>query len=457
MKLKQLLQGMEVRGSKEIEITGLSSDSRVTSPGHLFIAKKQEYIQQAIDAGARAVVTDVYDPFLPVSQVICPHPGKVEALLASKYYGKASEKLFVVGVTGTKGKTTTSYLIHHLLGKSCGLVGTVETIVGQNRGDSSLTTHGAIFNQKILKQMLNEGCKSAVLEVSSHGLDQGRVDEIAFDVGVFTNLHPDHLDYHKTVEHYVATKAKLFTKCDSIVNGDSPWAHRMEGRGKCLRFGIENDVDVRAKDLVLSEEGVQFVVGGTLFRSPLLGLFNVYNLLGAISVGVFMGKSLEEMASSLVDFSGVPGRLQRVLNPRGVHVFVDYAHTGESLESVLKTLKAIAKKRLIVVFGCGGNRDPGRRKEMALAAEKWADVSIVTTDNPRNEDPEAIAREILEGFSSLKNVMVILDRKEAILKAVQMANPGDFVLIAGKGHEKIQIFSRATVTFDDVLVATEAG
>lgn len=466
MKLKQLIhgiEGLEVRGSKEIDITGIASDSRIVAPGNLFIAKKGEkddgarYIGQAVLSGAKAVVTDVYDPFLPLSQIICPCPHKLEALLAAKYYGRPSQKLFVVGVTGSKGKTTTTFLCRHLLGEKCGLLGTVETRTGGARQDSSCTTHDAILNQKFLKEMLVHKCTSAVLEVSSHGLEQGRVEEIAFDVGIFTNLYPDHLDYHKTVERYASAKKKLFAQVEgiSILNADSPWASYMQGIGKHLLVGTQGKGEIQATDISFQDQGTTFFVSGVRFESPLMGLFNVYNMLYAIGLGIFRGQSLEEMSSVFSSFPGVPGRLERVPNDKGIHVIVDYAHTGESLESALLTLKRVAKKRMIVVFGCGGERDPARRKEMAEVSEKYADFSIVTTDNSRSEDPEAICRQILDGYSSLKNVAVVLDRKEAIRRAICEANRGDFVVIAGKGHEKVQIFLHKTVTFDDVAVARE--
>lgn len=469
MKLKQLVQGIdgiEVKGSKEIEITGIASDSRIVAPGNLFIAKKGEkedgslYIGQAVQSGAKAVVTDLYDPFLNLPQIIWKSSRNIEALLAAKYYGRPSQKLFVVGVTGSKGKTTTTYLCRHLLtgfGEKCALAGTVETWIGEERQSSEKTTHDAIFNQKLLREMVLRQCTSAILEVSSHGLNQGRVDEIEFDAGIFTNLYPDHLDYHKTIEKYAEAKKKLFTQVKgvSILNGDSPWAPFMQGQGEILSVGVESAAKIRAENISYLEEGTEFFIEGVRFLSPLLGLFNVYNVLYAVGLGVFRGKNLKEMSEILSSFPGVPGRLEKVPNKKGIHVIVDYAHTGESLDRALSTLRKVAAKKMIVVFGCGGERDPARRKEMAKAAEKYVDFSIITTDNPRSEDPNEIAREILSGFSSQENVAVILDRKEAISHAICNAKRGDFVVIAGKGHEKVQIFLNKTVTFDDVSVARD--
>jgi len=469
VKLKQLLkeiEGVIVHGSREIEITGIASDSRVVAPGFIFIARPgekrdgREYISQAIEAGAKVIVTDLYDPFLSVSQVICKSPVSMEAVLSAKYYGYPSKKLFTVGITGSKGKTTTSYLVRHLLeglGNPCGLMNTIETIIREDRFPSQMTTQSVIFNQKVLKEMVHQQCAAAVLEVSSHGLVQGRVDEIAFDIGIFTNLYPDHLDYHKTIEEYAVAKAKLFKAVDgtSIFNADSSWSKKMQQEKKGILFGIDHPADLHAEQIVCTERGLEFSVQGVRFSSCLMGRFNVYNLLSAIAVGVIKGASLEEMSSVLATFPGVPGRLERVANSRGVHVFVDYAHTGESLESVLRTLRDFTKQKMIVVFGCGGNRDPQRRKSMAESAEKYADLSIVTTDNPRNEDPEAIVRDIVAGYKSSEHVIVELDRKKAIIQAIQEAQKGDIVLIAGKGHEKVQIFKDRTIAFDDVSIASE--
>ncbi len=460
------VKGVEVRGSKEIEITGITTDSRRVGPGFLFIAKKgnqfdgHAYIPQAIEAGARAVVTDLYDPFILATQIITSDPNRLEALLASQYYRFPSKELFVVGVTGTKGKTTTTYLVRHLLatrGEKAGLIGTIETWIGEERFPSEYTTAGAAFNQKLLREMVNQGVKSAVLEVSSHGLHQGRVDQIDFDVGVFTNLSPDHLDYHKTIEAYAEAKRSLFEKVSgvAVLNGDDPWSSFMRGNQEVLLVGIENACHLRAENVILSPNGLSFTVEGIPFTSCLMGQFNVYNLLSAIGVGKVKGLSIQEMSDLLIDFPGVPGRLERVPNQKGVHVFVDYAHTGESLGFALATLRRQTKGRLLVVFGCGGDRDPRRRSGMAEAAERYADLSIITTDNPRSEDPEKIAREIFERFVSKKNVLIELNRREAIRKALERAEKDDCVLIAGKGHEKVQIFFSRTVSFDDVLVAKE--
>lgn len=456
MKLKTLLKDLQVqiKGSREKEITGLSSDSRTVSPGNLFIAKKglskdgAQFIPQALSGGASAILTDIYDPFLDCPQIIHPEPEKLEAILACRYYGEPSHKLYVVGVTGTKGKTTTTYLIKHLfdrLGLPAGLMGTVETRIGETHFPSQLTTHDPISNQKWLKEMVQKKCKAAIMEVSSHGLDQGRVDQIEFAQGIFTNLTADHLDYHHTIEEYAKAKRKLFERSKlSILNADSPWSSFM---GSGITYGIEKG-DVRAEKISFTSLGTEFRVDGCHFLTPLIGKFNVYNALAAITSALQTGAKLASIRDHLAQFGSVPARLERIGN-----VFVDFAHTGEALENVLQTLKEIAEGKIIVVFGCGGNRDPQRRKNMARIADRLADISIVTNDNPRKEDPQEILRQILSGFEKMP--LIELDRRKAIEKAIDLASPKDLILIAGKGHERVQIFAHQTIPFDDVAIVKE--
>ena len=483
MKLKKLIQGLdsiEVKGSKEIEISGICVDSRRVAPGNLFIALRgssadgNQFLPQAIESGAIATLGVAYQPFLgKTTQIIHPHPQDIEAILADRFYRCPSHDLFVFGVTGTKGKTTTTYLVKHLLDakeKKCGLIGTVETILGDKRSFSNMTTHDVVHNHKVLREMIEAGSTAAAMEASSHGLAQGRLNRIHFDAALFTNLAPDHLDFHLNMEGYAEAKRILFrllnesdkpNKC-AIANADDPYSSQLlEGcTARKLSFGLSDRADVRAENIVFTMAGMTFTIRyqekSCCFRTSLIGRFNVYNLLGAITLGLHLGYSLEEMVPIFDTFHTVPGRLERVLNKSNIHVFVDYAHTNESLDNVLTTLREVAKGRIIVVFGAGGNRDPGRRPGLAHAAEKGADLSIVTSDNPRQEDPEEICRQILAGFSKKTNVIVELDRKLAIELAVAQAQPNDIVLIAGKGHERVQIFSHQTVPFDDRIVVAEA-
>lgn len=468
-RLRLLIKGIadaKIRGNREVEIRGLSSDSRKVAPGDLFIARKGEkhdasqYIDQAIQAGAAAIATEIYDPFIKLPQLISANPGKIEAKIAAHFYGDPSKEMALVGVTGTKGKTTTSYLIQHLLGADCGLVSTVETVIKEERFPSQFTTHEPIYNQKILREMKAKGCSSVAFEVSSHGLALGRVDEIDFRVAVFTNLYPDHLDFHGTIEEYAKAKARLFclAREKAIFNQDCPWTPFMKesARAPSFTYGIQASADLKATDLRFSSDGTTFRLDGkALVQTPLIGRHNVYNLLAAASVGIHFGMPLEEIARRLSSFDHVPGRLERVANHKGIQVFVDFAHNGDALANVLQSLKEIAPKRLLVLFGCGGNRDATRRKNMAMAAEQYADLAIITSDNPRSEPPEEIIREILSGFQNLEKAVVEPDRKRAIRLAIEKASPGDIVLIAGKGHEKVQIVGNQTYPFDDVAVAKE--
>lgn len=469
MKLKELIRKfpeLKVMGSKEVEITGITADSRIVSPGNLFVAKKgsvsdgTEFIAQAVAAGASAILTPIYNPFLKQTQILCEQPQAWEARLAAHYYRNPSRDLWIAGVTGSKGKTTTTYLLRHLLmslGRPCGLIGTIEKILSEEkRFPSTMATHDAISNQKLLREMANNGCESAILEVSSHGLAQKRVEEIAFDLALFTNLYPDHLDYHKTIEAYASEKRKLFeTGAFGIYNADSPWTPFMKEDRAGLTFGIEAEADVRADAIRLDAAGGSFTVQGERFFVPFMGRFNISNVLGAIAVGIYLKVDLAKLASIFAKTPPVPGRLEQVPNDLGIRVFVDYAHMGEALEYVLKTLREIAPKKIIVVFGCGGGRDPARRLGMGAAAAKWADLSIVTSDNARDEDPQEICSQILAAFEKGKKVITEIDRAKAIRLAIQLAEAGDLVLIAGKGHERVQIFAHQSMPFDDLAVAKQ--
>lgn len=309
------------------------------------------------------------------------------------------------------------------------------------------------------------------MEVSSHGLEQNRVQSIEFDVAVFTNLTQDHLDYHKTMEEYAQAKAKLFSSLKegekpyaktAVVNIDSPYAAQMvaDCQVDILTYGLDAPADLKATSIQLTASGVEFdvIYREAVYRmtSPLIGRFNIYNLLAAIGVGIARGHEIEEILPALSTFGKVPGRLERIPNEKGLNIFVDYAHTDDALSNVLKTLQEIKQGRLITVFGCGGNRDQSKRPKMGAVAEQLSDLAIVTSDNPRNEEPEEIIRNILSGLKKPGQALVIVDREEAIHRAVQMARPEDIVLIAGKGHETYQIFSHQTIDFDDRTVAQAA-
>lgn len=485
MKLKRLLKDIPlamVKGSKEIEITGICSNSKLLAPGNLFVAKKgltnhgSRFILEAVAAGATAVLTDIYDPFLEdVVQIIHPDVSEIEALFASRFYQHSSDALFLVGITGTNGKTTSSCLIKHLLDGligPCGLIGTIEWDVGGHLLTPTHTTPDLITNHKLFYEMVSYGCKAAVMEVSSQALDQGRVRGIEYDAAIFTNLTQDHLDYHKTMEKYAEAKSLLFSSLGkkavksfgkiAIVNADSPYQHAVSKSCPVpiLSYGIDAASDVQASELVLSPKGMQFKVvykdQSHLFHSHLIGRFNVYNCLAAITLALSRSFTLERIAPLIRSFKRVPGRLERVSNARGISIFVDYAHTDDALKNVIETLREIKKGKIITVFGCGGDRDRGKRPKMADVAERFSDHVVVTTDNPRSEDPDTIIKEILSGMKDPRNAIVEPDRKEAIRLAVKMAEGEDIVLIAGKGHERYQIFAHQTFDFDDCKIAAES-
>lgn len=486
MKIKKLIKDIpihQIKGSKEIEITGICANSKLVSPGNLFIARKgrssdgAHYIPEAIAAGAVAVLTDIYDPFLKdVTQIIHHDVQSIEGLLAANYYCFPGDELFMVGITGTNGKTTTSFLVKHLLDQldaPCGLIGTIEYIIGDHRYQATRTTPDVTANHKMLREMITHGCQSAVMEVTSHALDQGRVNQIDYDVAVFTNLTLDHLDYHSTMEEYCLAKNKLFRFLKNtpkknkfiktaVINGDSPWSSKVaEGcSARKFLYGIDNPkVDIRATKIELSPLGTHFTLcwqGKCIpFHTPLVGRFNVYNTLAAVGVALSREMNIEAIASAIKNFKSVAGRLEPVPNSLNLKIYVDFAHSDDALTNVLESLQEFKKGRIITVFGCGGDRDASKRPKMAQASEAISDFTLVTSDNPRSEDPAAIAAQIVKGFSEKAHYKVILDRHEAIEFAIKMATPEDIILIAGKGHEPYQIFAHKIVEFDDRKVAAQ--
>lgn len=487
MKLKKLFKDTPVqliKGSKDVEITGISVNSKLVAPGNLFIAKKGHsddgalYIPEAISAGASAILTDILNPCLKdVVQIIHADIPSIEGKITAEYYQHPSAELFIVGITGTNGKTTTSFMIKHLLDTldgSCGLIGTIEYIIGNHRYQAVRTTPDVTNNHKMLREMVLQGCKSAVMEVTSHALDQNRVAHIDFDVAVFTNLTQDHLDYHETMDQYSTAKQKLFRNLKkekkkkspiaktAVINADSPWASTMTDGcvGEILTYGIDTEAVLRASDIVLTAAGTRFNIhykNNTYpCSSPLIGRHNVYNYLAAAGVGLARNMPIEEIIDRMKTSPPIPGRLEPVPNKLGLNIYVDYAHTDDALINVLKSLRELAPRRLITIFGCAGDRDRTKRPKMARAAEEFSDISIVTSDNPRSEDAASICLEVASGFKDPKNCMVEIDRQMAIEKAIHLAGSEDIVLIAGKGHESYQIFAHKTIEFNDRKVAVQA-
>lgn len=487
MKIKKLIKdipGIQVKGSKEVEITGVCVNSKLVSPGNMFIAKKGRaddgatYIPEAIAAGAVAIATDIYDPTLKdVVQIIHSNISEIEGRLAAQYYQFPSEELFTVGITGTNGKTTTSFLVKHLMDQvegPCGLIGTIEYIIGQHRYQATRTTPDVCSNQKMLREMLLQGCRSAVMEVTSHALDQGRVQNIDYDVAIFSNLTLDHLDYHHTMENYCEAKRKLFLSLDpkkskksqhhpktAIINADSHWHSQMlQGcNAQVIKYAIQSPADLRASNINLTSSGTTFTLeykGQNIPCSwPLIGRHNVYNFMAAVAVGLARQIPLEKVVQCMSAVTPVPGRLEAVPNPLGLKIYVDFAHSDDALINVFECLQELKTGRIITVFGCGGDRDKTKRPKMAHACEEYSDISIVTSDNPRSEDPEEICRQVSTGFRKKSSYLIEVDRRKAIEKAIEMATPDDIILIAGKGHEPYQIFAHKTVEFDDRKVAAQ--
>lgn len=478
MKIKKLfndIPSVKIRGSKEIEISGICNNSKFAFPKCLYIAKKgntfngSQFVLQAVAAGAIAVLCDIYDPFLEnIVQIIHEKPNEIEGEIAKRYFEDPSSKIFTIGITGTNGKTTTSYLVKHIfdqLKNRCGLVGTIETVTGQRKEISSHTTNDCISNQKFLREMIKENLKAAILEVSSHGLVQNRVNNISFDIAVFTNLFPEHLDYHKTMQNYLDAKKILFKNLSftslAVLNLDSDVFEEIKNicPAKIITYAIEKKADVTAENILFSSCGTEFDLcyrdKKIKIRLSLLGKFNVYNALAAVSVAIAKGFSLEKIQKALSSKISVPGRLEKLLVNTPFDIYVDFAHTEDAIEKTLITLKMIKKNKIISVFGCGGDRDKGKRGKMAGVCEKYCDLCIVTSDNPRSEDPEIICKEICKGFKKKSSYIVEIDRYQAIKKAVSCAENKDIVLIAGKGHESKQIFFNKTVDFDDRKIAKE--
>jgi UDP-N-acetylmuramoyl-L-alanyl-D-glutamate--2,6-diaminopimelate ligase len=477
MHLADLLSGLPVHGdpARGVPVTGLSYDTRTVQPGNVFVALKgtrqdsHDRLDEAIAKGASAVVVDeawLRDhpaPAVPTAAV--PDTRQALALLAARFHGHPSRDLTVIGVTGTNGKTTTTHLIEAILqgaGRTTGLIGTLGSRFAGGKVETGYTTPQAPELQALFAQMQRVGVEAAVMEVSSIALDQGRVAQTAFDVGVFTNLTVDHLDYHGTMEAYAAAKALLFEQLPAtgtaVLNRDDPACDRfLVGPARKLTYSATGQpADLMAHDLYLHAGGSRWCLvtpeGSAEVVMRLPGSFNVSNALAAAGVGMALGLSPEAIARGLNQVGGVPGRVEVVTDPNHPFtVLVDYAHTPDGLENVLKTARAFTRNRLIVVFGCGGDRDATKRPEMGRIASTLADEVFLTSDNPRSEDPLAIMGAVQAGMT--RDGVAIADRAAAIRAAIDRARPGDVVVIAGKGHETTQTIGTQVLPFDDRQVA----
>ncbi len=479
MTLKALLeyiQPLRTDGPLNVEVTGVQHDSRRVGSGNLFVALKGErtdghrFIEQAVGQGAAGVIVQDEGFSAPRGATVRV-ADTTEALgrLAAAYYNFPSRSLKVAGVTGTNGKTTFTFLLKSILethGTKTGLVGTIRYEIGERQIPADRTTPQSSDLQQLLAQMKNAGCAAAVMEVSSHSLVQKRVEGVEFDVGVFTNLTQDHLDYHKTMDEYFRSKSMLFKglgaaskkNTTAVINVDDAYGVKLlktiAKNISVLTCSSRGHGDIRASEISLSIKGTSFDVqtpkGSARVTLQLCGRYNVDNALAALGAALALDVPLDAAVKGLGKVEKVPGRLEAVKAGQPFDVFVDYAHTDDALKNVMTTLRELIKGRMIVVFGCGGNRDTGKRPLMGKVAAQFADHALITSDNPRKEDPAAIARQIEEGFARSSTAHeTILDRKDAIARALELAKSGDVVLIAGKGHETYQEFADTRVSFDD--------
>jgi UDP-N-acetylmuramoyl-L-alanyl-D-glutamate--2,6-diaminopimelate ligase len=470
VKLRDLIVGTEVRatrGDVGVELASLAYDSRKVGPGTLFFCVPGEKVDghefgaAAVEAGAAALVVE-RKLELDVAQVVVPDARVAMAPLAARFWGDPTAELRIVGVTGTNGKTTTAFLIREVLeaaGVQCGLLGTVRQVVGGAGEEVERTTPEAIDLQPTFRRMLKAGDKACVMEVSSHALALHRADAIHFEVALFTNLTQDHLDFHEGMEGYFSAKRLLFEMGPgtSIVNVDDSYGRRLADEFDCTTFSAEGaDAGFTAQDVSFDAVGASFRVGETLVRTRLPGHFNVANALGAFAASTALGVAPEVASEGLGRAERVPGRFEPVDEGQPFAVLVDYAHTPDSLENVLRAARRLTEGRVISVFGAGGDRDRDKRPKMGRAGAALSDLAIVTSDNPRSEDPDAIVAEVLAGVENGAAVEVEPDRRAAIALAVGRARPGDTVVIAGKGHEQGQEFEDGRkVPFDDREVARE--
>ncbi len=470
--LEELLTGISYQvqqGTLNLEISDFQYDSRRVEKGSLFVCitgfrtDGHKYIPMALERGAVALLCEHRVENVPegVTVLVTENNRRALALLSDCFYGHPSTEMNVIGVTGTNGKTSTTYLMKSVLdriGRKVGIIGTIENRIGDEVLHAERTTPESKELQALLRRMRDADVTDAVMEVSSHSLDLHRVDGISFDIAVFTNLTQDHLDYHKTMENYKAAKGLLFARAaKSVINiDDAAGAYMLEqSKGEVLTFGVETKAELMAAHIDISVNGTAFDLlwqgKGYPVRLHTPGRFSVYNALGAAGACLLLGVPVAEVVAGLMANPGVSGRFQTLRSKKGCMAVVDYAHTPDGLENVLKTAREFVRGRLIVVFGCGGDRDRTKRPIMGEIGSSLADYCIITSDNPRTEEPVGILDEVEVGVRKTDcPYEKIVDRREAILRAVAMATTGDVILIAGKGHETYQIFADRTIHFDDM-------
>lgn len=470
MKLSQLLDGIEIletTASLNMEITGVCYDSRMTAPGNLFVAiagfetDGHRFIPMAVERGAAAVLCE-RPPEGDVPYVRVASTRLALALASANWFGRPAEKMQFIGVTGTNGKTTTTFLLktvlEQTLGAKVGLVGTIQNMVGDEILETERTTPESYELQALFARMAQAGCTHVIMEVSSHALALDRVAGIHFAVGTFSNLTQDHLDFHKTMKAYLEAKAILFTRCDhGVINLDDSAAERLREIATCdvLTYGIRTGADLKAENIQLASDHVAFTAscGGerTDVHLGIPGGFTVYNALAVLGSAMALGVPLAAAAAALATAHGVKGRVEVVPTPGQEYtVLIDYAHTPDGLENVLRSVKGYCKGRLIAVFGCGGDRDPIKRPIMGRIGAELSDFAVITSDNPRTENPHKIIQDILVGLQDVETPYAVVEnRREAIRYAMDMAQKDDIIVLAGKGHETYQILGTTKTHLDE--------
>jgi UDP-N-acetylmuramoyl-L-alanyl-D-glutamate--2,6-diaminopimelate ligase len=505
MELRELLEGVEIRkitGETLKEIEGVAYHSNQVKRGFLFVAIRgmevdgHQFIGEAIQRGAEVVLLEKEREISHRTMIVVPNSRQALAKISSNFYGNPSSQVRLIGITGTNGKTTTTYLLESIFkkaGYSVGVIGTINYRFGQRTTPASNTTPESLDLQRILWEMVKEGVSHVIMEVSSHGLDLDRVFGCQFDGVIFTNITAEHLDYHKNLNHYFESKKKLFSESlvkslktgrFAVTNHDDPRGEEIVERIdlSVIRYGLRPSCDISADQVRSTFEGLSCRIkapkGEFSIHSKLIGEFNVYNILAAVATGIAMDIPLETIKNGVESLEGVLGRFEKIENRRGIHVIVDYAHTHDALERVLLGLRNVLRSstqgngKVITVFGCGGDRDRTKRPLMGKVAAIYSDLSILTSDNPRTEDPLAIMNEVEIGFKSLpleewhqneigswrskKGYLKVPDRREAIRMAIRLAQPSDTVLIAGKGHEDYQVIGKQKFPFDDHVEAKKA-
>ena len=500
MLLEHLIQDLsilELHGELQREVRDVSNNSGLISEGSLFVAIRgtrsdgHDFVYQAIDRGARTVVVEKQLGTLPgVTVVRVANTRSALAKISNRLYGFPSHSLTVVGITGTNGKTTTAYLLESVLeacGYRVGVIGTVNVRYLGHEQPAPVTTPESLDLQRTFREMVDAGVTHVVMEVSSHGLDMHRVDGTRFAVGVFTNLSQDHLDYHGSMDNYFLAKSRLFSQILqahgdtlplAVINRDDVWGRQLcsQVSGPLLSYGLVPEADIKAIRVECDSSGIKALLhtpkGELELHSSMIGRLNLYNLLAATSVAVGLEIPLDEIRTGEQSLARVPGRLERIPNEMGFQVLVDYAHTPDALQKALESLRELRFRKIICVFGCGGDRDRGKRPLMGKAAAERADLLVITSDNPRSEIPEAIMADIedgvrVQGFPLLSSLaecrsnckrgyVLVVDRGEAIRMAIDYACPGDVVYIGGKGHEDYQIVGDKRIDFDDRVVAATA-